>query len=594
MGRGRLRFSRSGKFRRAETNLRKTIDLKGAPEELFCNPWQDEGIALLEPPAFQWKACAPGRIHGFAASAHEEIDKRITTLVSRARKERRFVQAVEWNIALAHVEGAQFRKSYKTVGERFVLSGASATRLLNRYRWANPEDDPAGTLARYFEDCRARNADRDLPVLDRRISPTVPFAIECRNSFNYFHFLTEALPQLTVLDGWDFRGDIYFHFPNRADKTRDFAAAFVAALFPEFEGRVRFEPVPKDYDEVLTAYDLFGGHRQSPEWQADALKEAAGPRSGWEPDDPLPRAQTTLAMNSVSSGLRALRDRALKAVAELDTSHLPRRFFVGRDTRKSRARNMEGEDLLFEHLALFGFEYIVFESLSPLEQIALMANAEMMVSYHGAGFANMVFANPEACIIELGTLQTANLRWGDFWPHAHVSGCRYVSFFADYRKDDPLTDPEFSKDGLVPAALSEGAIGQVMAFVVSMLGETPTLAEPQEVIRLCRALQEVDAMDAFAAVLAAHEKMQEFDPDLSLLQADLHKFRKNPKEELSALDRAFRLAPSRWQVLVRMIWCANRCERPQVIRWALSRLAADFPDRHAAFIASHEWVRYVA
>ena len=95
-------------------------------------------------------------------------------------------------------------------------------------------------------------------------------------------------------------------------------------------------------------------------------------------------------MNAVSSALIALRRRALRAVAGGNYDHLPQRFFVGRDERQSRARHMEGEDLLFEHLQLFDFEYVVFESLAPLEQIALMARAEMMVSYHGAGFTNML------------------------------------------------------------------------------------------------------------------------------------------------------------------------------------------------------------
>ena len=81
---------------------------------------------------------------------------------------------------------------------------------------------------------------------------------------------------------------------------------------------------------------------------------------------------------------------------------------------------------------------------------------------------------------------------------------------------------------------------------------------------------------------------------LCLVKADCHKALGETKSELVALDGAFKADPSRWQTLIRIIWCANNCDRPQVIRWALSRLKADFPDRHAAFVGDHDWIRYVA
>ena len=255
---------------------------------------------------------------------------------------------------------------------------------------------------------------------------------------------------------------------------------------------------------------------------------------------------------------------------------------------------MEGEDLLFDHLKLFGFEYVVFENLSPLEQVALMANAEMMISYHGAGFTNMLFANPDAYVVEIGTLQTAQARWGDFWPLANAAQCRYVNFFADFNNENPLIEPKFSNDGIVPVFLAERGTAQVMAFVVTVLGQYPTLNSVASLEDTARKALQVGAGDHAVKLLEQHADLVRDNAKLCLLQADCHKQQDEPKSELIALDRAFKADPTRWQTLVRMVWCANRCQRPQVIRWALSRLKMDFPQRHDAFLGNHEWVRYIA
>ena len=197
-------------------------------------------------------------------------------------------------------------------------------------------------------------------------------------------------------------------------------------------------------------------------------------------------------------------------------------------------------------------------------------------------------------MIEIGTLQTAQFRWGDFWPLAHTSQCRYVTFFGDFNSENPRLEPNFAQDGIVPVALSEAAIGEVMAFVVGIIGQFPKLSSGKDLMELARRLYQVAACDQALGLLDAHRDMVLQDIDLCLLQADCHKKQGETKSELVALDNAFKADPSRWQTLVRMIWCANHCDRPQVIRWALARLQVDFPDRHAAFLNNHEWVRYVA
>lgn len=387
-----------------------------------------------------------------------------------------------------------------------------------------------------------------------------------------------------------FQGNIYFHFPNQEDKHRSFANAFVEALFPEYAGRVFFERAPKDYDLVLTAYDFTTGICQMPKADLDRMAELVpeGVTLGTLGFSQL------VGMNSVSSSLLALRARALKAIEGHDFSYLPKRFFVGRGDAESRSRPLAGQGLLLEHLLRFGFEYVVFEDLAPLEQVAIMAQAEMMISNHGAGFTNMMFANPDAYVIELGTLQTATKRWADFWPLAIVSQCRYINFFADFKNDDPLLEPTFAKDGIVPTAVLNFGAAQIMTFVVAVLGRIPNMPDAKSLGVLGGRLLRAGAHDQALMLLAQHEHMTSPSFDLCILRADCHKALDQPKSELIALEQAYKADPSTWKTLTRIVWCARRCERPQVIRWALSLLSIDFPERFEAFVSSHEWVRYVA
>ena len=571
--------------------MRNKIDLSADPDALFLNPWKARALKLLEPPEYIWREREGGTIEGFAVSDHEVITGKIEAFVRSTKKHKSFRTPVEVNAVPAVVERASFRKSHVYAGEKLVLSGASATRLFNTFRGEQPEGhvEAGNVLSTFLKDCRKANIGHQFPVESIFLESDLDFAIECRNTFNYYHFITESLAQLCVLDGVGFQGNIYFHFPNGEEKQLPFAQKFVSALFPEYAGRVFFERAPKDYDLVLTAFEFIGGMGQVPQAQLKGIARLA-------PDDSdvgSVEFHPVLAMNMVNRTLLDLRARALKAIEEHDFSHLPKRFFVGRSLDQSRSRPLAGQDLLLEHLIAFGFEHVVFEDYSPLEQIALMAQAEMMISHHGAGFTNMLFASPDAYVIELGTLQTAQFRWADFWPLANASGCKYISFFADFAAEDQLKEPKFSVDGIVPTFVSEKATAQVVAFVVTILGQSPSIPDAKKLAELAGRVLRAGAAPQAITVLANHRDIVENDGALCLLLADCHKALDEPKSELLALEAAFKNDPSRWQTLVRIIWCANRIERPEVIRWALSNLATDFPERHDAFVANHDWVRFV-
>ncbi|WP_370399630.1 glycosyltransferase family 61 protein [Sulfitobacter sp. JB4-11] len=575
--------------------MRDLNNLTAPPEELFLNPYRDFHVQALQKVSAAWHPTGGALIEGFAVSEHPQMCDRINGTIRQMTSHKKFSQPILTASVPVMLEDVTCHKSFIAACGQYLLSGAAGTRMLNRFRWENVDvGAPDVLLNLYFQQMQWQNEGMSLPEYYGGLEPDTPFVVPCRNTFNYYHFLTESLPQLTLLDGLDFKGDIFFHFPNPEEKQRPFARAFAEALFPEFKGRIHFERAPKHYPRAMTAYDLMGGHLHMP----PSVQRGIGALLPGDHQDNATlhtiNALPMLTANSVPAPLVALRKRALAAIEGGDYGHLPRRIFVGRDTRQSRKRHMAGENLLFEHLQLFGFEYVVFENMPPLEQIAMMAQAEVMVSYHGAGFANMLFANPSTQVIEIGTHQTAQHRWRDFWPVANAAQCKYISFFADYRKENPLIEPNFRSDGLVPASLSDEAVGQIMAFIVTALGHVPTLSKPETLVSLSRQLLAVRAIAQLMALFEAHEEIVQKDGTLCLLRADCHKELDEPRSELVALDHAYKADPSRWQTLVRMIWCANRCERPQVIRWALSQLKADFPERYSAFVGNHEWVRYVA
>lgn len=62
----------------------------------------------------------------------------------------------------------------------------------------------------------------------------------------------------------------------------------------------------------------------------------------------------------------------------------------------------EAEAVMAESLARdLGFETLVLETLTFDQQVAAFANAEAVIAPHGAGLANLVFADPSCLVVEL-------------------------------------------------------------------------------------------------------------------------------------------------------------------------------------------------
>lgn len=85
-------------------------------------------------------------------------------------------------------------------------------------------------------------------------------------------------------------------------------------------------------------------------------------------------------------------------------SHWPRLPEGGHERlyiRRRFSRKIVNEEEIFPLLAQYGFKSIVLEEMPLEKQVALFYNAQVVLSPHGAGLANLVFCKPGTTVIEL-------------------------------------------------------------------------------------------------------------------------------------------------------------------------------------------------
>lgn len=86
--------------------------------------------------------------------------------------------------------------------------------------------------------------------------------------------------------------------------------------------------------------------------------------------------------------------------AEQTGSERPSHVYVSRKLASARslANEAELEQLFSEH----GFTIVMFEDLDPRQQLSLVRHASHIAGVHGAAFSNLLVADPECLIVEIG------------------------------------------------------------------------------------------------------------------------------------------------------------------------------------------------
>jgi hypothetical protein len=180
-----------------------------------------------------------------------------------------------------------------------------------------------------------------------------------RGDLNYYHFLLDILPRLTILETPGVPAPEQWYVPIGQRFHREVLE--LAGFLPR-EGIIDADAEPHVRAERLLVPGLPDVNKRIPPWTVADIRERLLPG---------------------------------------DAALVPgRRIYVSRG-RTPNNRIVRNEDEVVEMLAGHGFMVVDPGSRSVLEQIRMFAEAELIVSPHGAAMTNLLFASPGAAVVEL-------------------------------------------------------------------------------------------------------------------------------------------------------------------------------------------------
>lgn len=245
------------------------------------------------------------------------------------------------------------------------------------------------------------------PIYDRPyVLPLVPFY------HNYYYpWLVEYLPKLRALA----------HYETETGRQPTIlidskAPSFVTETLSLLGYEDRYEEW--DHTEYEVENLLITNHRLNTSW--------AGRRYGFHPsfDD-----------------LMWVRKNVRSAVVDYDGVDSSSKLYISRQ-ETDRGRRVANYDEIEDLLRSRGFESYVFESFSVSEQVRMISNADVILAPHGAGLANMLFAD-DPSIIEL--FPETHLQ-PSYYLLSQVLGFDYESIVSRASEnapdDDLLVDPD--------------------------------------------------------------------------------------------------------------------------------------------------------
>lgn len=355
---------------------------KKSPQDFFFAPGQDDGLQFVSQPNWMWRPVQGGRIVAYAASDQQSVNSPIESHINTHFNQRHFENPIEINSVPVVLSDVEFQHPFTGAGGKWILNRASGTRLRNKYYLKNLGDTPHidHDVMTYFG--MTSLSSKGVPSCSTA-TDQLDFVIECRNTFNFYHFLSETLGQLCAVDEAGFGGRILIHSPS--EDVKPFVTEWVSAVFPDLLERVTFLKSPHCYARAGSALNLRHFYFQTNDAVMPSLDDIAPKGWIWQGRKADRQSQAVLAMNSFDANLQKLRERALEQAKQIDVSGFPKRIYVARKDGGPRDRRMKGQAALLKQLAPMRFETIYFEDLAPLEQVAIVNNAEVMFSIMGLG-----------------------------------------------------------------------------------------------------------------------------------------------------------------------------------------------------------------
>ena len=265
------------------------------------------------------------------------------------------------NIALPEVALYHFTQAQVCSVSRSVILGGEQL-VLERILTAPPHDaDYSGAHVLYQSNRHAlivqqRTADIEKGVLINGFTET-----------NYYHWLLEIVSQLQFIDELPEQYADYPVLISASSQTMPSIKTFIDAFNIDR---------PFIFLEALVAYNI-----------GDVLLINA-------PNNLVPNLKD-VAANVAENGfirkesLDFMRSKALPLAQAVDPDTLPKRVFMA---RKHFLRAYNQADI-FSVLEPFGFTCVYMEELDFSHQVAVMANAEVIVGPTGAAWGNILFAS---------------------------------------------------------------------------------------------------------------------------------------------------------------------------------------------------------
>jgi capsular polysaccharide biosynthesis protein len=269
------------------------------------------------------------------------------------------------------------------------------------------------------------SAIRAIPFIHVRKLPGVTGLVAGNRPETYYHWMVEVAPKLLMLEasgGW-----------SRYD-------------------RIVVPPLTKRFQRETM--DCFGVPKALiDEFQSSQLVEADELIVPFRPND-----------NRIPAWLvRAMASRLLKELP-------PQNALIYISRRDSPARRVENEDEVIACLEPLGFEVATLSGMSVAAQAALFASARVIVGPHGAGFANLLFCQPGAIVLELFSPHYVNFC---YWTLSQGARLSYNYILGEGPRSPDSVEPSL---GSVPMRIPVKALGHALDQI--MPGGTAAKATP--------------------------------------------------------------------------------------------------------------------
>lgn len=203
----------------------------------------------------------------------------------------------------------------------------------------------------------------------RKINATVVHLCLSGLEVNYYHFLTDCLARVYLLEQSRFKPEFYV-IANQLP----FQVEMLNLLGIDKNRILPTAPNMLLQVETLIVPDFINN------WEYVYYRGVVAYQKQWAP---------TWLVNLYREKISLLKSPNYKGT----------KIYASRD--KARYRTFENKQEVNELFAELGFETYYLEEMNVTQQIEAFANAAFIVGVHGAGLANLYFANAEAQVLEI-------------------------------------------------------------------------------------------------------------------------------------------------------------------------------------------------